>query len=159
MEASEEIPRLLDDAALAVGDEVGEVGYVFACVARSDGFADGGEGVCGVEFGGEQGAVGGAELFELLRSKALALETYFVKAVGVVVALDGGEGVGQDVLGDRGASADVGVAADAAELVHGTEGADCGVVFDDDVAGECGGVGEDAAVADLRVVANVGVAP
>jgi len=41
--------------------------------------------------------------------------------------------------------------------MHGAEGADYGVVFDDDVAGEGGGVGEDAAVADLRVVADVGV--
>ncbi len=67
----------------------------------------------------------------------------------MVVALDGGEGVGQDVLRDRGASADVGVAADAAELMHGAEGADYGVVLDNDVAGESGGVGEDAAVAYL----------
>ena len=49
---------LLDDAALAVGDEVGEVGYVFAGFAGGDGFADGGEGVGGVELGGEYGAVG-----------------------------------------------------------------------------------------------------
>jgi hypothetical protein len=31
-----------DDAAFAVGDEVGEVGYVFPCVAGGDGFADDG---------------------------------------------------------------------------------------------------------------------
>jgi hypothetical protein len=36
---------LFDDASFAVGDEVGQVGYVLACVARGDGFADGGEGV------------------------------------------------------------------------------------------------------------------
>src|SRR5882757_6142531 len=122
---------LLDDAALAAGDEVGEVGYVFACAARGDGFADGGEGVGGVELRGEEGAVGGAEFFELLRGEAAAFEAYFVEAVGV--------------------------AAYAAELMHGAEGADYGVVFDDDVAGESGGVGEDAAVAYLRVVADVGV--
>ena len=47
---SENCRSLFDDAALAVGDEVGEVGYVFACAAGGDGFADGGEGVGGVEF-------------------------------------------------------------------------------------------------------------
>src|SRR5437660_5394107 len=107
---------LLDDAALAVGDEVGEVGYVFAGVAGGDGFADGGEGVGGVELGGEESAVGGAEFFELLRGEAAALEAYLVEPVGMVVALDGGERVGEDVLRDGGASADVSVAADAAEL-------------------------------------------
>src|SRR6266478_917860 len=120
--------RLLDDASLAVGDEVGQVGYVFAGVAGGDGFADGGEGVGGVELGGEEGAVGGAEFFELLRGEAAAFEAYFVEAVGVVVALDGGEGVGEDVLRDGGAAADVGVAAYAAELVDGAEGADYGEV-------------------------------
>ena len=53
---------LFDDAAVAVGDEVGEVGDVFAEFAGGDVFADGGEGVGGVEFGGLQEAVGGAEL-------------------------------------------------------------------------------------------------
>ena len=41
--------------------------------------------------------------------------------------------------------------------MDGTEGADDGVVLDDDVAGERGGVGEDAAVADVGVVADVDV--
>src|SRR5882757_7481584 len=109
---------LLDDAALAAGDEVGEVRYVFACAAGGDGFADGGEGVGGVELRGEEGAVGGAEFFELLRGEAAAFEAYLVEAVGVIVALDRGERVGQDVLRDRCAATDVGVAAYAAELVH-----------------------------------------
>ncbi len=130
---------------------------MFACVAGGDGFADGGEGVGDVELRCEEGAVGGAELFELLGGEAFALQTHFVEAVGVVVALDGGEGVGEDVLGDGGASADVGVAADAAVLMDGAESADDGEVFNDDVAGEGGGVGEDAAVADDGVVADVGV--
>jgi len=82
---------LLDDASLAVGDEVGEIGYVFAGVAGGDSFADGSESVGGVELRGEQGAVGGAEFFELLRGEAATLEAYLVEAVGVVVALDGGE--------------------------------------------------------------------
>jgi hypothetical protein len=40
--------------------------------------------------------------------------------------------------------------------VHGAEGADGGEVFDRHVAGEGGGVGEDAAAADVGVVADVG---
>ena len=108
--------------------------------------ADGGEGVGGVELAGLQEAVGLAECFELRGGEAAAFEADLVEAVGVVVALDGGERVGQHVLRDRGASADVGVAADAAELVDGAERADDGVVLDGDVAGEGGGVGEDAAL-------------
>ena len=96
-----------------------------------------------------------AELFDLLRCEAAALEADFVEAVGAVVALGGGEGVRQDVLRGHGASADVGVAADAAELVDGAECADDGEVFNDDVAGEGGGVGEDAVAADVGVVADV----
>ena len=117
--------------------------------------ADGGEGVGGVEFGGLEEAVGMAKGFELGGSEAAAFEADLIEAVGVVVALDGGERVRQDVLRDGGASADVGVAADAAELVDGAERADDGVVLDGDVSGEGGGVGEDAAVADVRVVADV----
>src|SRR5437879_2299142 len=116
--------RLLDDAALAISDEVGEVSYVFACVAGGDGFANGGQGVGGVELRGEKSAVGSAEFLELLRGKATAFQAYLIEAVGVVVALDRREGVRQDVLSDRSASTDIGMAADAAELVDGAERAD-----------------------------------
>jgi hypothetical protein len=147
---------LLDDAALAVGDEVSEVGNVFTEFAGGDFFAHGSEGVSGVELAGLQETVGVAELPDLLRGEAAALQSYFVEAVGAVVALGGGEGVGHDVLGGHGAAADVGVAADATELVDRAEGSDDGEVFDDDVAGEGGGVGEDAVAADVRVVTDVG---
>ncbi len=90
---------LLDDAAGAVGYEVGEVGGVFAELSGGDFFADGGEGFSGVELGGLQEFVGGAELFELGGCEALALEAYFVEAVGVVIALDAGEGVREGRFG------------------------------------------------------------
>ena len=120
-----------------------------------DGFADGYQGVGGVELGGLKEAVGGAELFYLGGGEATSLEAHFVDAVGVIVPLDAGERVGEDVLGGHGASAYVGVAAYSAELVDGAEGTHYGVVLYDDVAGEGGGVGEDAVVADVGVVADV----
>ena len=57
------VSGLLDDAAGAVGYEVGEVGYVFAEFAGGDSFADGCYGFSGVEFGGLEEFVGGAEFF------------------------------------------------------------------------------------------------
>ena len=76
-----------------------------------DGFADGGEGVGGVELGGAGGGGRrrGAAL-SCVGGEAAALQADLVEAVGVVVALDGGERVGEDVLRDGGAAADVGVA-------------------------------------------------
>src|SRR5580698_10582220 len=97
---------LFNNAAVAVGYEVEEVGYVFGFGGAGeggDGFADGGQCVGGVEFAGLEEAVGGAELFDLGGGEAAALEAYFVDAVGVVVALDAGEGVGEDVEGGHGA--------------------------------------------------------
>ena len=85
-----------------IGREGGGIG------GFEEGGADGGEGVGGVELAGLQEAVGVAERFELGGGEAAALEADLVEAVGVVVALDAGERVGQDVLGDGGASADVG---------------------------------------------------
>src|SRR5580704_2224551 len=109
---------------MAVGDEVGEVGYVFAKFSGGDLFAHGGQGVGGVEFARLQKAVGLAELLDLLRCEAAALEANLVEAVGAVITFGGGEGVRQDVLRGHGAAADVGVAADSTELVDRTEGAD-----------------------------------
>src|SRR4029077_20223541 len=54
-------------------------------------------------------------------------------------------------------AAQIGVAAHPAELVHGGEGADVGVVMDLDVAGQGGVVGEDDPAPHLAVVADVGV--
>src|ERR1035437_4094344 len=152
---------------MAGGDEVGEVADVVdvvlcgggsaLCGGFGEGGADGGEGGGGVGRGVLQKAIGLAKLFDLRWGEAAALEADFVETVGVVVALDRGQRVRQDVLGDGRASADVGVLADAAELVHGTERADDCVVLDDDVAGERGSVGEDASVADGGVVADVDV--
>src|ERR1700722_11636573 len=126
------IDKLFDDAAVAGGDEVEKVGYVVGFGGAGDGgdgFADGGQGVGGVEFAGVEEAVGVAELLDLGGGEAAALQAYFVDAVGVVVALDGGEGVGEDVEGGHGASADVGVLAYAAELGDGREGSDAGGVL------------------------------
>ncbi len=80
---------LLDDAALAVGDEVDEVEDVLGlgCAGDGDeGLADGGEGVGGVELRGLEETVGFAEVSDLCGCEAAALEAYLVDTVGVVGA-------------------------------------------------------------------------
>src|ERR1700692_1870791 len=64
---------------------------------------------------------------------------------------------GQDILGDGGAAAYVGVFSDTAELVYRAERADTGMVLYGDVAGQGSAVGQDAVVADGAVVTDVGV--
>ena len=52
---------------------------------------------------------------------------------------------------------DVGVFSNAAELVDRAEGADLGVIFDGDVAGESGAVDENGVIADEAIVGDVRV--
>ena len=68
-----------------------------------------------------------------------------------------GDHEGRHVLHDLRAAAGDGVASDAAELMHGGEPADDGVVADLDMAGEGAVVGEDDVVADDAVVRDVAV--
>src|SRR5665213_484602 len=148
---------LLDHTALASRHEVGEVADVLAAAALLQHVADDFQCLRGIALAAGQGAHGRTQFAELLGGEAASLQAYLVEAVGVVVALDGGERVGQHVLGDRRSAADVAVLADAAELVHRTQRADYSEVLDDDVSGQRCGVGEDAAIADRRVVSDVGV--
>src|ERR1035437_2251129 len=95
---------LFDDAAGAGSDEVDKVLDVFGVGGIrgfGEGGADGGESVGGVELAGQQEAVGLAESLELGGSEAAALQADLVEAVGVVVALDAGERVGQDRSEER----------------------------------------------------------
>jgi hypothetical protein len=52
---------------------------------------------------------------------------------------------------------DVGVFPDATELMDRAEGADLGVIFDGDMAGESGAVDEDGVIADEAIVGDMGV--
>ena len=47
--------------------------------------------------------------------------------------------------------------ADAHELVHWAQRANCGPVFDCNVASECGGIGHDHMVPDCAIVCDVGI--
>ena len=94
---------------------------------------------------------------EALAVEAAALEANFVEAVGVDFSRGRSQGEREHILGDGGAAADVGMAADAAKLVHRAKGSDGRVVLDDDVTGEGSGVGEDTVIADDAIVADVGV--
>ena len=116
---------------------------------------DGFKRLSGVELGGEQEAEGFVQSLEAGFSEAATLQADLVHAEGFVFAACAGEREGEDVLRDDGASADVSVAANVAELVDGAEGADSSEVFNDDVAGEGGAIGEDHLVADMAIVADV----
>ena len=102
---------------------------------------------------------------QLRVAEAGALQSDSIEAVGVGFAFGRGQGVGQNILGDGGAPAHVGILADTAVLVHRAECAHTGMVFYGDVAGQggaswpecsgcrwccrdrCGCIGHDQAVA------------
>ena len=58
------------------------------------------------------------QLGDSLRRKPAALQANFVQHVGVGIAFGAGHGVGQHILRNRRASANVGVSADAHVLMH-----------------------------------------
>src|SRR5687768_16799452 len=107
--------RRADDPALGAVDEVGEVGHlrivaVLAAQARHR--------LAEVDTGARQQPHGRVEPLDGLRRVPLALETDAVEPVAGGLDADGLD-EGQCVLRDHRVAADVGVAADAAELVDG----------------------------------------
>src|SRR5215203_1154368 len=145
--------RRLDDpplGALDEGDQVVDLG-----VARQLG-ADLLQGLGSRQPRADEDTVGLLQPADALRVDPLALEADRVQAVaGRLLAdrLDEGE----SVHGGHRVAAQVGVAPHPAELVHGGEGADGGVIVDLDVAGVGRVVGEDDAVAHLAVMGDVGI--
>src|SRR6202044_2820419 len=77
--------------------------------------------------------------------------------VSVGIPLGGGQGVGENILGDGGSATNVGVLPYTAELMHGAERTHTGMVLDSDVAGQGSAIGQDAVAADGAVVPDVGV--
>ena len=73
---------------------------------------------------------------QLRVAKAGALQSNSIEAVGVGIAFGRRQRVGQNILGNGGAPADVGILADTAVLVHRAERTDTCMVFDGDVAGQ-----------------------
>ena len=94
---------------------------------------------------------------QLRRAEAGTLQADAIEAVRVGLALGGSQREGQNILGDGGATAYVGMLPDTAELVHRAERTDTGIVLHRDVAGQGGAIGQDAMVADGAVVTDVGV--
>ena len=86
-----------------------------------------------------------------------ALESGGVEAVGVGVAGGNGFGKRKHVAGDGGAATNEGVGTDANKMVHRAKRAHRGPLFDDYVASQRCGVGQNDVVADRAVVGNVGV--
>src|SRR5436305_1983504 len=85
------------------------------------------------------------------------LQTNFIHAVGVGLAGRGGHGEWQHVLGDGGASADIGVRADSHELVHGAEGSDYGPLFDGYVTANSGPIHQHDVIANHAIVSHMRV--
>ena len=89
--------------------------------------------------------------------KSAALESDFVDSIGVRVARGGSHGERQDVLRDGRASANVGMRADAHELMHRAERAHDRPFFHCDMTRDGGAVDEHGMIADHAVVADMGV--
>ena len=92
-----------------------------------------------------------------LGGKSLAFQAHAIHAKAARAARRDDFRERRHVLGDDGVRGDVGMFADAAELMHGAERADLRVVFDGDVAGESGAIHEDVEIAELAVVPDVRV--
>src|SRR5271165_2869463 len=122
---------LFDDAALGGFNELDEFLHIRGVAERFLHFL---EGLRGVEFGAQQQAVGAFQRVQTLGRESFALQANSVDAVAGGLALGDHAGKRRNVLRDDGGSADVGVTADAAELVHGRECADGGEIFHGDVA-------------------------
>ena len=78
--------------------------------------------------------IGFFESGDALGREAVALEAHGIQAVAAGFARRYDFRKWRDVLRDHCVGSDIGVAADAAKLMHGAEGADRGVVFHGDVA-------------------------
>ena len=100
---------------------------------------------------------GSVNLVDAILFKAAAPQTHDIDAVNLDAPLVHGTRERQHILGNHGVTANIGVAPHAAELVNAAEGADGGVVFDDDVARQGGPVAQDGIVAYQAIVGNVHV--
>src|SRR5947207_15004296 len=96
-------------------------------------------------------------LADAIFGETAALEAGGVQSVGMGVASGNGFGKGKHVAGDGGAASDKGVGTDANKMVHRTKRAHRRPFFDDDVASQSCGVGQNDVVADHAVMRNMAV--
>ncbi len=115
------------------------------------------EGLRSVELGAQQQAKRAFDRVEALAIEAAAFEPDRIHAITMGLALGDDARKRRHVLRDDGASADVGVAANAAKLMHGTERTDIRIVLDGHMARERGAIGENGVAADIAIVGNVGI--
>jgi len=111
----------------------------------------------GVEFRAQEQAIGLFDSFDAVSGKAVAFEADGIYAVTLGFARGDDFREWWNVLGNHGVGGDVRISADAAELVHGAERADGGIVFDGYMTGERGAVDENCAASDLTIVTDVRV--
>ncbi len=96
-------------------------------------------------------------LADAVFGETAALEAGGVESVGMGVAGGNGFGKRKHVAGDGGAASNEGVGTNADKMVHGTKRAHRGPFFDDYVATQSCGVGQNDVVSDHAVVGNVAV--
>ena len=108
-----------------------------------------------VELGAQQKAKCAFNGGEALAIESSPLQSDRVHAVAVRLALGDHARKRRHVLCNHGAGADIRVASDAAELVHGAKGSDTRVIIDVDVPGERGSIRENRVTANDAIVGNV----
>lgn len=122
-----------------------------------EGFAHLFEGLSCVQIRAEEETESLFERIEALAGEASALEADGIEAVAARFAGRDDFREWKHVLSDHSVRADVGMAADAAELLDGRKRADGGVIVHGDVPGERRAIHENRVAADLAIVADVRV--
>src|SRR5712692_1430416 len=144
--------RLLRQTALSGFDEADKLFDVGRAVERDAHLL---ERLRRVQLRAQEQPIGLLDHADALGVEPAALQANRVHAEAARLALGDHQRKRRHVLRDHGRSPDVGVAPDAAVLVHGTERAQAGVVFDRHVAGKRGAVGKDGVVAHAAIVCDV----
>src|SRR6185437_743648 len=95
------------------------------------------------------------DLGDALLAESVALKTYRVHVIGVGLA--GGDGFGkwQNVFCNGRAASDEGVSADAHKMMYRAKRADGRILFDNYVAAERRGVGQNYVISNHAIVRNV----
>src|SRR5438445_7480641 len=96
-------------------------------------------------------------LADAVFGETAALEASGVQSVGMGVAGGGSFREGENISRNGCSSTNERVRANSNEMVHGTERADHSPFFDDNMAAQSCGIGQDDVITDYAVVSNVGV--
>ena len=109
----------------------------------------------GVQFRLEQQPERRFDVLDLPGCKTFSLQADRVHPKRLSVSFADCPGIGQDILRDNAVAADITVRPNAAELVHAGKSADCRVVLNGDMAGECRSIRQDDVIAKMAIVSNM----